>query len=263
MKKMKNIALWSGILLYLIVSLSFVNSKRKDTICSKVQVTILDSLQDRFVTREEVQDFIHDLDMKVRGEPFSSINIRKMEGYLEDKAAIHHAELYFTANGDLHIEIDQRNPIVRVINTKGRSYYIDRHGVVIPLSSNYSSHVLVASGEIVEFFELARTSRLPCPDQYEGEKNYTICKIHDMATFIYDHPFWKAQIEQIYLNSKGEFELIPRVGGHLIRLGSYGGYREKFRHLKAFYRKGLNNVGWNQYLEINLKYDNQIICTKR
>src|SRR6056297_434439 len=168
MKNFKNIAIWSGILLYLILSLSFVNSKRKDTICSKVQVRILDSLQDRFVTEDEVQDFIYDLDMKVRGEPFSSINIREMEKYLENKAAIHHAELYFTANGDLQIEIDQRNPIVRVINAKGRSYYIDRHGVIIPLSSNYSSHVLVASGEIVEFFELARTSELPCAGSYDG-----------------------------------------------------------------------------------------------
>lgn len=263
MSKFKNIALWSSILLYLILSLSFVDSKRKQTICSKVEVNILDSLDDRFVSEEEVQDFIHDLEMKVRGEPASSINIREIEQYLENKPAIHHAQLYFTANGDLHIEIDQRNPIVRVINAKGRSYYLDRHGVIIPLKSNYASHVLVASGEIVEFFEVARTEKLSCPDSYHGDKNYTICKIHDMAAFIHDHPFWESQIEQIYLNKKGEFELIPRVGGHIIHLGSYKGFRDKFRHLKAFYQKGLNNVGWNQYLEINLKYDNQIICTKR
>ena len=178
-------------------------------------------------------------------------------------AIIRQAELYFTANGDLHVEVDQRNPIVRVINARGRSYYIDREGVIIPLAPNYSSHVLVASGEIVEFFELARTSRLPCPGEYDPKKNYTICKIHEMATFISNNPFWKAQIEQIYVNDQGEYELIPRVGGHLIKLGAWEGYRDKLRNLKAFYMKGLNNVGWNQYLEISLKYDNQIICTKR
>ncbi len=263
MTKFKNIALWSGILLYLILSLSFVESKRSETICSKVKVSILDSLDDRFMDEQTVQDFIHGLDMKVRGEPAESINIRKMERYLEEKPVIQRAELYFTANGDLHIDIDQRNPIVRIINEKGRSYYIDRHGVIIPLTSNHSSHVLVASGEVVEFFEPARTHRIPCPEQYDGKKNYDICKIYDMALFIHDNPFWASQIEQIYLNDKGEFELIPRVGGHLIKLGKYDGFRVKFRHLKAFYQKGLNNVGWNQYLEINLKYDNQIVCTKR
>jgi cell division protein FtsQ len=70
-------------------------------------------------------------------------------------------------------------------------------------------------------------------------------------------------VEQIYLNEKGEYELIPRVGAHVVKFGSFENYREKFRNLKAFYKKGLNNVGWNQYLYINLKYDNQIICTKK
>ena len=32
---------------------------------------------------------------------------------------------------------------------------------------------------------------------------------------------------------------------------------------KAFYEKGLNNVGWNNYTKINIKFENQIICTKR
>jgi cell division protein FtsQ len=84
-----------------------------------------------------------------------------------------------------------------------------------------------------------------------------------MAKFIHNHPFWESQVEQIYLNKKGEYEIVPRVGAHLIKLGTYENYREKFRNLKAFYKKGLNNVGWNQYLIINLKYDNQIICKKR
>ena len=263
MKKFKHIAIWGGLLLYLIVALSFVSRKRSGTICSKVQVQVLDSLDDRFVSKDEILDLIYDTDIKVLGEPVSRINIRQMEKYLEDRAIIHQAELYFTADGNMHVEINQRNPIVRVINDKGRSYYIDREGVIIPLSSNYASHVLVASGEIVEFFELAKTRRLPCPGKYEGNKNYTICQIHEMAAFISRNPFWKSQIEQIYVNDKGEFELIPRVGGHLIKLGAFSGYRDKLRNLKAFYMKGLNNVGWNQYLEISLKYDNQIICTKR
>jgi cell division protein FtsQ len=263
MKKFKHIALWGGFVLYLVLALSFVGRKREHTICSKVKVQILDSLQDRFVSSKNIQNYIYDLDIKVLGEPVGSINIRRMESYLEGKPVVEQAEMYFTANGDLNIEIDQRNPILRVINKKGRSYYIDREGVIIPLSSKHASHVLVASGEIVEFFELAKFRRLPCPKRFDGKKDYTLCKIFEMAVFIHDHPFWKSQIEQIYVNEKGEYELIPRVGGHLIRLGSYSDYREKLRNLRAFYQKGLNNVGWNQYLEINLKYEDQIICTKR
>jgi len=263
MKRFKHIALWSSLALYLVLALSFVGKKRADTICSKVKVTVLDSLDDQFVTSKDVRNYLYELDRKVLGEQVANINIREIEHYLEDKPIVQRAEMYFTGDGHLHIEVDQRNPIVRIINDKGRSYYLDQAGVIIPLHRSHASHVLVASGEIKEFFEPARTRQLKCPHQNEGEKNYTLCQIHDMARFIHTQPFWRSQIEQIYVNKKGEYELIPRVGGHLIKLGAYSGYREKLRNLKAFYMKGLNNVGWNQYLEINLKYDSQIICTKR
>ena len=263
MKKLNHIALWSLLVLYLVLALSFVGRKKADTICSKLKVTVLDSLDDQFVNSKDIQNYLYDLDQKVLGEQVANINIRKIEHYLEGKPAIQTAEMYFTAEGNLHVDVDQRNPIVRIINDKGRSYYLDRHGIIIPIHGNQASHVLVATGEIKEFFEIARTRQLNCPAKHDTKRNYTICQIYDMARFINDHPFWKSQIEQVYVNNKGEYELIPRVGGHLIKLGSHSGYQKKLRNLKAFYLKGLNNVGWNQYLEINLKYDNQIICTKR
>mgnify|MGYP000956836569 FL=1 len=40
-------------------------------------------------------------------------------------------------------------------------------------------------------------------------------------------------------------------------------YKKKFRNLRAFYLQGLNNVGWNKYEKISLRFDNQVICTKR
>lgn len=263
MNKIKHIALWLGILLYLVLSLSFTGKKRKNTICSKIQVRVVDSLRDQFVTPDNIRDYLHDLDMKVLGEPVKNINTRELETYLNERNNIKETEVYFTADGNLHLEIDQRNPILRVINERGQSYYIDDEGAIVPFSGNYSSHVLVASGEIDEFFEVARKDWLKCPENKEKNKNYSICEIYELAKFIHNDPFWESQIEQIYRNDKGEYELIPRVGGHLILFGDYENYREKFRNLRAFYRKGLNNVGWNQYLKINLKYDNQIICTKR
>lgn len=263
MNRIKDIALWLGVLLYLIFSLSFTGEKRKNTICSKIQVTVLDSLKDRFVTEVSIRDYIHDLDIKVLGEPVKNINTQKLEDYLNERENIKETEVYFTADGNLHLDINQRNPIVRVVNERGQSYYIDDEGAIVPLSGNYSSHVLVASGDITEFFEVARKDFLKCPENKKDEKNYSICEIYELAKFIRDDPFWESQIEQIYRNKQGEYELIPRVGGHLIIFGEFENYKKKFRNLRAFYKKGLNNVGWNQYLKINLKYDNQIICTKR
>lgn len=223
----------------------------------------MDSLQDQFVTEENAKDYIHDLDIKVLGEPIKNINIKKLEEHLNERENIKDTEVYLMADGDLHLAIDQRNPIVRVISKRGQSYYIDNEGAIVPLSGNHSSHVLVASGEINGFAEVAAMGWLNCPEDKKEEKKSPVCEIYELARFIHDDPFWESQIEQIYRNRKGEYELIPRVGGHLILFGAFERHREKFRNLKAFYKKGLNNVGWNQYLKINLKYDNQIICTKK
>jgi cell division protein FtsQ len=39
---------------------------------------------------------------------------------------------------------------------------------------------------------------------------------------------------------------------------------EKFEKLHTFYLQGLNTTGsWNKYSVINLKFKNQIVCTKK
>jgi cell division protein FtsQ len=37
----------------------------------------------------------------------------------------------------------------------------------------------------------------------------------------------------------------------------------KFEKLMLFYKEGLSRVGWDKYSTINLKYKNQIVCTKK
>ena len=65
------------------------------------------------------------------------------------------------------------------------------------------------------------------------------------------------------MNEEKEFELIPSVGNHSVLIGDVNDLGEKFSKLKIFYREGLNHTGWSQYSEINLKYRNEVYCTKR
>ena len=75
----------------------------------------------------------------------------------------------------------------------------------------------------------------------------TIYDVYRLVTFITDDKFWNSQIEQIYVNNKYEFELIPRVGSHIIELGRVEDLEEKFENLKILYLRGFNKIGWNQY----------------
>ena len=74
-----------------------------------------------------------------------------------------------------------------------------------------------------------------------------------------------AQVQKkskIYINSKDELELVPRVGGQRILFGTSENYERKFLKLYALYEQGFKKFGWNNYKTINLSYKNQVVCTK-
>lgn len=268
MKILKNIVVWVFIIAYFVVAMSFVKERRNKILCHDIKVEILDSLRNGFITVSDIEDFFHETDMNVIGTSVMSVNTKELERKLKQYASVKNSEVYVTLEGDIRVEIDQRNPIVRVINKRGQSYYIDQEGTIMPLSSKYSSHVLIANGNIVEHFEVNRTREIYCnnPDSYRDEtwkNNHLMCDLYELSRFIYEDDFWRSQVEQIYVNDESEFELIPRVGAHIICFGSIENYETKFRNLRAFYLQGLNNVGWNKYDKISLKFENQVICTKR
>ena len=90
-----------------------------------------------------------------------------------------------------------------------------------------------------------------------------IKELYELGLFLKEHPFWDAQIQQINVTAAKDLELVPRVGEHIIFIGKPGNYEKKFDRLKTFYKKGLNQVGWNKYSRISLEFENQIICTKK
>lgn len=95
------------------------------------------------------------------------------------------------------------------------------------------------------------------------DKAFATKELYEFGMFLQKHPLWKAQIQQINVTPAKELELVPQVGDHIIFLGKPGNYENKFDRLKTFYKKGLNEIGWNKYSRISLEFNNQIICTKK
>ena len=75
--------------------------------------------------------------------------------------------------------------------------------------------------------------------------------------------FWRAQIVQINVNKDRQIELVPRVGGHLLVLGSAENVTDKLERLYSFYETGISRIGWNKYSSVSVAYENQVVCKKR
>ena len=73
---------------------------------------------------------------------------------------------------------------------------------------------------------------------------------------------WNALVEQIVVSGK-EVSLIPKVGNFRIVLGKLENVGKKMENLRLFLEEGIALKGWNVYKEINLKFENQIVCVKR
>ena len=160
--------------------------------------------------------------------------------------------LYADMDGIVHVQIRQRVPILRVINMANVHFYIDGNGIKIPLSDNFTAKVLVANGFIDEDFS-GKVDTL----------NSKLAKdLYRTAQFIKADTLWDNQIEQLFVDLKGDIEMVPRVGDHKIILGNADSLQTKFRNLFVFYKKAMPKVGWDTYKSINLKYANQIVCGK-
>lgn len=255
---------WVLAITYIVVALSFVSKRSSVLTCASINVIIADSLENSFVKKIDVLKAIEKHNSNLIGIPLKMINTHKIEQELSTLQAVKKVEAYTTNDGSLNIVIDQRRPMVRIINRYGQGYYIDHEGQILPLSSKYTSHVLVINGNIIEPFEI--NSSVKVMDWAGTELNEhtpLICRLYDFASFVTSDEFWNAQIAQVYVESPTHIELIPRVGPHTVIMGDLDKFETKLEKLKLFYERALPEEGWNKYKEINLRYRNQIVCTKR
>ncbi|MBN1183689.1 MAG: hypothetical protein JXB49_15465 [Bacteroidales bacterium] len=260
MKKLKKISVWIVVLVYLIGISGFVTQKHEGILCNKIEVIIADSLAKRFLNRDDINKLILSNNLAVLGEPIASINTDSIERLVLANTMVKNCEAYTTVDGKLNIKVNQREPVVRIIDMYNQNYYLDAEGSIITMSSRFTPHVLVVNGNIKTPFSIRKVENIYAK-QYDKKATH-LREIHEMSMFIKQNQFWNSQIEQMYLNKKGEYEIIPRVGPHLIILGNAEGFKEKLDKLWIFYNEGLKNTGWNKYLKINLKYKDQIVCSK-
>lgn len=259
MRKLRNLVLLVLITGYLAIILGFVGKERSAITCDKIEIRIKDSLDKQFVTRREVIRIINQVNDTIKGRRFENIRSTEIEDQLLKHPAIRSAELYQTIKGDLRVEVRQREPVVRIIDRGNRNYYVDDEGFFMPAGLNYTENVIVINGNISA--DLYREGSM---QKVDSQPDARLLKgLYELVGYINEHEFWRAQIVQIYINSKKELELIPRLGSHVILFGTPENYEDKLFRLEAVYKKGLNSQGWNKYELINLKYNNQVVCTKK
>jgi len=187
----------------------------------------------------------------LEGLQHREVDVERIERVLEKYPFVLDAEVYIDAENSVEIDIQQRIPILRIYDKMELSYFLDGEGNKLPLSKNYTPRLLIASGNIPPFI----------PDFQEREQNL-LKATFDLAKKILANKFLLPLIEQIYINNKNEFMLIPKLGKQKILLGEYEHIDNKLYNLEIFYKKGLSQEGWTKYKTLDLRFKDQVIGVK-
>lgn len=224
-----------------------------------IKIIISDSSDCRFVTKREILNVINAAGGKITGTPVGQIRTDEIEKNILRLRELEKADVYISIDGILRVNVEQRDPVMRVMPKNGGDYYIDKYGVVIRRRNLYGPRLHIVGGNIIITRQMSDGKSV----LDSGIKNTILKDIYFLVDYIRNDSFWSAQIDQIFVDDYDEIDLIPRVGNHIIHLGPADNFVEKFRNLRVFYDKVLPEAGWNKYSGINLAFSDQIVCKRR
>lgn len=196
--------------------------------------------ENNFLSHSMVNKLLIQNKTTVKNQAKSVIDLYGLENEVFKNPFVEKASVFLTIDGVLKSNVKQRTPIARIIS-KDNSYYIDKYGVKVPLADNYSARVLLISGL---------------------DNKYDINEILPLLFFISEDEFLKKEITGIRKSNINEYQFSARSGNYKIDFGKLINIEVKFRKLKAFYNKTFSDRTINNYKTINVKYHNQVVCTK-
>lgn len=245
--------------IYLIGIPFFLSEKIRSTLCSEIKIEIEDSSDYHFVTKRNLLGLVNPEGTRILGKPLKEVTVSSIEDEIKELRELKEAEVYTDITGTLHVLADQRNAIIRIMPLDGGDFFMDDEGVLIRRRNLYSPRVHIAGGNIT--VSRAMLNGMSVLDT--SIKKSVLKDIYHIEKYISGDDFWSAQIDQIFVDGDGEIDFIPRVGNHVIHLGTAENLEGKLNGLEAFYDNVLPVVGWNKYSYINLEYRDQIVCKRR
>lgn len=199
-----------------------------------------------FLENNSIEEWLfHEDNDSVLKTPIGDLDLKKIENRALLNPWIEKAEVYIDQKNVLHIDIEQKIPMARIFDRTGQSYYLDTQMQLLPL-------VLGKNYPTIVFTDVPLS-------QSEIKNKEMFSQILYLGEYINNHPFWSSQITQIQINKQNEFELIPLIGNQKIHFGDTSKMEEKFFNLQLFYKEVLNKIGWDNYEEIDLRFEGQIV----
>ncbi len=249
-RKVLFIAIWLCIGGGMVSLLLAAITKKNNGLCKDYTISIEGGKNNLFIDNKDVEQLLFKATKgPLKGDPIAAFNLYELEQMLEKNTWVDEADMYFDNKDVLHVSITEKEPIARIFTTDGNSFYINDNGKKMPLSDKLSARVPVFTG-------YADKKKMNAAD------SLFLKQVTNVAEFIENNPFWMSQVAQIDITDDGNFEMIPLVGNHLVKLGNGENIEKKFNRLMIFYKQVLSKTGFDKYKIIDVQYKGQVVVSK-
>ncbi len=230
---------------YAVFALVWANSAAASATCDAIDVQVIESPASRnFVTAEEVRRLLKEWGLDRTGVPMQSVDTRRMEENLEANSNIEHALAERLANGHVRLTVEPMQPVARIFDSRGRSYYINRQGKKLTANARYRLDVPVITGD----FPSGRSAVALLP----------------LVERIARDSAWNAIVSHVAVEKRtGDVLLVPMIRGHVINIGDPDNLDDKLDRVMLMYHKVMPVKGWNYYDTISVKWAGQVVATRR
>lgn len=246
----------------ILIALGFIRKDHNHSACSNIRISINYQNSDTLISSDEIMQMLISGFDTIEGRVLQPKDIAGMKNLIAANPYIAYCDVDFMLNGALRIRATQRTPILRITNGS-QAWFVDDKAVVMPRHNSFSARVTVAGGHLDHTRVLKAGNDLQAlADTNAAFASGNLYELITLAKYIHNHQLLNRMVEQIYVNASGEFELFTIVGRQRILFGRVDDMEEKFNKLLIFYQAGPSVNGLNQYRTINLKYNNQVVCSK-
>lgn len=228
------VALTTGIL--------WARSKSMGELCTAIDVEVVNADSTSFVTPQGVLNDLKGQGIKVVGKRMGEIDASDIEEALRQSPYLENADCVKCQDGRVLIRVSQLVPVLRVFDGD-ESYYVNRAGKHMAVTSFYHCDVPVVRGHFT--------------------RKYPATRLLSLIDYVEQDSLLHSLISMYQVRDTNNIILIPNMSGHVINIGSADGFDNKFAKLKQFYTQVMPKRGWNTYDTISVKWNHQIVATRR
>lgn len=242
--------------LFVVVGI-YASQRKKTLMLSQIEINIQDSSEHHFLLQHDVMAIVKKQGINVNEMLCSAVDVRTLKQNLSSIPSIKKVKCYVGYfRGVLYIDIEQVEPMFRIIDRDGKSYYVDEDGRAVLKNNARSYEVPVVTNHYPTLFNAI--------SKKSAKKGDNIEKLVTFVKYINEDDFLASLITQVNITESGLVEIVPCVGRQMIVLGKLNhldSAATRIYKIKAFYTEGRDLGLLDKYKKIDISHSNQIICT--